>query len=461
MTHARSMGAPRAGRGAVLAMVVGVGAVMMLLVLAAYMYFRSNANTAVYQRDRLYAEYAAETGANLALHYLKTVEELPRQVFEPFPEGISMPEGSTVLVRIVPFFASEPLTDNGAAEIRSLGTHRSQVYRVAVRAVPRYLSGFALAVDTDIPNGFFMQGTVVDGPVHANGMIFFDSSTPDSTGDPWVASVTTTGNGGFVFADAGFSTIPHPQGSRTWVRPWPRHNQGRPFWYGDQEPVDMTAAASELAGMAQAAVSIRASRILLDGDRIIYRSEIGTAPETLSLRGTNVLAVTGSYNGVMVKSLSPLTVPVTILSWGDLVIGGTITGGAAGFEGPLGLVAMGDIIIENDPDFTGGPDWESPWDIETSSPFVVRASLAAPRGRLRPRSTQFPAEPTRVTVHGGLAVRSFSWSPSGSAGYTLGIAMDEGLSSHHPPGFPQVWKWAPTSWNMDVSEDEFEAGLYP
>lgn len=451
--------APRTGRGAVLAVVVAVGAVMMLLALAAFMYFRSNAGTAVFQRDRIFAEYAAESGVQLALHHLKTVDELPREFFEPFSEDIVLPEGSAASVRVVPFFAGEPLTGNGAVEIRSRGTYRSQEYRIIVRAIPRYLSGFALVTDSDIPNGFFAQGAVVDGPVHANGIVFFDSTSPDSTGDPWIESVSTTGEGGFYFSDTGYSTDPHPPGSRTWVRPWPRHNQGRPFWSPDREPVDMASAANAIIAASGGAVHIAASRILLDGNRLLYRTGVGAAPETLSLAGVHILTVSGGYGGVVVKSTRPLTAPLTIVSMNDMVIGGTITGAPAGLGGPLGLVAMGDIVIETDPELLHQYDWEPPWDIETASSFVIRASLAAPRGTIRARRAGYPTEAARLTVHGSLAVAEFSWTPSGTIGHSLGIAMDQGLKTHHPPGFPQVWKWEPTSWDLDVSEDEFEAGL--
>ena len=67
-TLRKAAGAPE--RGAVLAMVIGVTAVMMFLVLASYMYFRTSVNTAVFRRDRLMAAYAAESGANLAMHHL-------------------------------------------------------------------------------------------------------------------------------------------------------------------------------------------------------------------------------------------------------------------------------------------------------------------------------------------------------------------------------------------------------
>lgn len=450
----RASGAPE--RGAVLAMVIGVAAVMMFLVLASFMYFRSNVNTAVFRRDRLMAAYAAESGANLAMHHLGGMETVPREPFRPFPDGLTMPEGSRASVVIHPSGAPDPLIGNGSVEIRSLGSYRSQDYRVIVRAVPRYLSGFALVVNGDIPPGFFTDGRLVDGPVHANGRVHFDSSSPDSTNDPWVSAVSTTSSGGFYFSDAGLSNVPHPPASRTWVRPWPRHNQGRPYWSNTQEPVDMQRASGEFSRLAASAVAVTASRMLLDGNRVIYRRDRSSPPETLSLTGVHALSVSGGFDGTVLKSRAPLTRPLSIISRGNLVIGGTIDGGLAGHGGPLGLVALGDIIIETDPDFTGEDDWERPWNIETGSPFIIRAFLAAPNGRFRARTGMFPPGPTRISIQGGLAVGTFTGFTGGFSGYQLGVSMDPGLVHSHPPGFPQVWRWTPVSWLMDAPSEGFE-----
>lgn len=448
-------GHARSGRGAVLATTVAVAAVLMLLVLATFVYLRSNAGTAAYQRDRIHAAYASESGINLALHHLRGMNGVPAEEFDPFAGEILLPGGSTAAVQVTPAVSGDPMTANGAVEIRSEGRYRTQEYGIVVRAIPRYLSGFALVVNGDIPQGFFSQGSVVDGPVHANGRIFFDSVTPDSTGDPWIESVSTTSGGGFVFADAGISDVPHPEGSRTWVRPWTRHSQGKPFWSSSQEIVDMPLAAAELAAAAGRGTVIQASRVLLDGQRAIFRQRLDTAPETLSLSGVGVLSVQALYGSVVVKSLRPLTVPLTVFCRGDMVIGGPISGGLAGHGGPLGLVATGDIIVENDPASTGVSDWERPWHIETGSSFVIRAFLAAPTGRFRARSSLHPSESARITIHGGLAVNSFQWVSSGMSGYTLGIAMDPGLVYTHPPGFPQVWRWTPVSWSMNVNMEGY------
>ncbi|MFO7626388.1 MAG: hypothetical protein R6V62_03940 [Candidatus Fermentibacteraceae bacterium] len=435
-------------------MTVAVAAILMVLTLAALMYFRGSASSLMFQQNRLRAMYAAESGVNLALHCLKEMEELPSQRFDPFTESIGIADGSSSFsVTVVPLGAGRSTVLNGAVEIHSVGSHRTQEYRFVVRAVPRYLSGFALLVDGDIPQGFFSDGAVIDGPVHANGTIHFDSTTPDSTDDPRVSSISTTRDGGFVFSDVGAATEPHPTGSRVWVMPWLTHRQGRPTWTAAQDPVDMNRVVMELSEAARSGTNIHATRVLLDGDRIIYRADISSSPDTLPLEGIHIITVYGGYHGVTIKSLRRLTSPLTVFTSGDLVIGGPIDGGLAGLGGPLGLVSQRDIIIETDPDLTGQEDWEPPWQIETNTSFVVRAFLAAPAGRLRARDNHVLPTQTRFSIHGGLAVSSFSWSRNNTTGYSLGIAMDQGLSTFHPPGFPQVWKWTPVSWQMDSPQD--------
>ncbi len=440
-----------------LAAVVAAAAVMMVLVLTAFIYIRTNANTVRRERESLAASYAAESGANLAMHCLGELETIPGEPFRPFPNGLELPDGSRASVTVVPLTPGGGATVNSAADIHSLGRFRDTEYRIIVKAVPWYLSGFALLVGGDIPSGFFTQGSVVDGPVHANGFIHFDSTSPDSSGDPWVRSVSTSPEtGGFVFSDAGLSDFPHPPGSRTWVRPWPRHAQGSPSWSNTREPVDMPGVVSELTALQTRGLSLRASRILLDGSRVLCSAGEHQRPDTVPLAGVEVLCVRDAgMGGVTVKSLRPLTAPLTLITPGNLIIGGPIDGGLAGYGGPLGLVALGDIIIETPPGVSGRPDWEAPWDIETGSSFVVRAFLAAPQGSLRTRSPFFPEEPARFSLHGGLAVGSFAWKTASPYGYSLGIAFDPGMINFRPPGFPQVWKWTPVAWDMDVEENLF------
>ena len=170
----------------------------------------------------------------------------------------------------------------------------------------------------------------------------------------------------------------------------------------------------------------------------------------------NVLCVSGGYDGTILKSRASLAAPLTIISRGNLVLGGPIDGGLAGHGGPLGLVALGDIIVETDPEFTGQDDWDRPWDIETDSHISIRAFLAAPRGRFRARTGLYPPGLARISIQGGLATGTFTGFNAGLTGYELGISHDPGLVSLHPPGFPQVWKWTPVSWLMDAPREAFE-----
>jgi hypothetical protein len=134
-------------------------------------------------------------------------------------------------------------------------------------------------------------------------------------------------------------------------------------------------------------------------------------------------------------------------------IGGEIDGGAAGSGGPLGLVALGDIIIPADPDETGGSDWTGPWKIETDRGFLIRACLAAPAGCFKAEVPYLPNEQVRITVTGSLTERTMGRFSSAGSGYYVGNTWEQRLGALHPPGFPMLGRWNVYSWIMDPSDE--------
>ena len=451
-------------RGSALAMVVGVAGVLFLLTGVVYTLFQMNARTTLFKMDRIRAAMAAEAGSALALHHLSQMDSLP-DGGAPFilqMEGdssgwISLEDCGSFLVVIDPVNGMDGLCSNGAVEIRSRGLSRDVTRDVEMRAAPAYPSSYALLTESSIPEGYFVDGREVNGPVHSNGLIHFSSYSPDSTGDPYASMISTTSNGGFSFSGAGISDSPHPEGSSVWVRPFTRHRQGSPYWRTSAPEIDFMRMSEHFRGIVTGSVSshalrINAERVLIEGDRLVFKQSQTSPEETADLTGIDLVIVRNGFSPVMVKTVRRSDRPLTIIAANDLEIGGGIDGSAVGSGGPLGLVALGNIIIPADPDETGDEDWSGLWKIETNQGFLIRACLAAPSGTFKAEVPYFPEDQTRITVTGSLVERTMGRFSSGNSGYYVGNTWEQGLGALHPPYFPMLGRWNVYSWIIDPPE---------
>ncbi len=449
-------------RGAALAVVMFFTLVMSILASALYALYRSNVNSYIYTRNGNAAGYCAEAGARLAVHHLSENTFFPTATRPSFLPGatqegrIDLPwENGSALVVIDPRNNVENVNAIRGVQIRSRGFYLDAGSDVSVTYAPDYPSRYALLVDREIPPGFFTDGTVVDGPVHCNGDIHFGSVTPDSSDDPFVAEVSTTPLGGFVFSDAGRSGVPHPPGSRTWVRPYTRHRGGAPSWNPSAPVVDFRRLGNYFAGLGMTAHGmgtfiVGAKRIILDGNTMkIKTAETGPVSVLELGRDKNLVFVANGAMPVYIKSGRPTTIPLTIVTTGNVYISGNIYGETAGNSGPLALVSLGDIVVASDPSYSGEHDWSAPWDIQTEGNLEVRAYLAAPSGVLRSQSVLYPGIPVHMVLAGGLLEKRMGRLGTAMSGYRLVIRYDNGLGRVMPPHFPILENWIMMSWTED------------
>jgi len=451
-------------RGSALALVVGAASVLFLLTGVVYTYFRMNASASLFKQNRVRAAMAAEAGSAMAVHYLSSMESMP-QDGSPFVmhiEGDStgwtnLPGSGSFRVVIDPVDGLGGLCGNGAVEVYSQGLSSGVTRDILLKASPAYPSSYALLSDGEIPQGYFIDGRIVNGPVHSNGMIHFSSYSPDSVDDPFVEMVSTTRNGGFDISGFGISSVPHPEGSSVWVMPYSHHRQGSPFWRVYAPEIDFSRMNNYFHDIVSGSVQsdaerISAERIIIAGENLLYKESLESPERTLDLEGVNLVIVQNGFSPVTIKTILIPDHPVTIIATRDIEIGGTIDGGAAGASGPMGLVALGNIVIAADPDETGGDDWPGYWEIETNRGFLIRACLAVPAGTFKAEVPYLPSEQTRVTITGSLVERTHGRLSSGSSGYYMGNAWEQGLVAFHPPYFPMIGRWNVYSWIMDPPE---------
>lgn len=445
------------GRGAVLAIVAVLGGVLAILATAVFVIFNANLSSWEYRSGRVRAQLAAEAGVSLALHTLENGSAAP--CGEPFPlpgdsaQWIALPGGERVRIVLDPGDRNGLPLENGSVEIRARGWSGGTWRDVAVRAVPDYPSRYSLLTDQSIPGGIVCDGLRFDGSVHSNGAVHLGSSSPDSTDDPVMAEVSTTSGGGFFFEDVGPSVLPHPEGSRVWIRPYALHRQGRPFWDAASDSVDFTRLAEHFSGL-QALASARgtilpgARRMLLDGDRIITARDAGVPGDTVWLREADLVYIAGTAP-VLLKSVLPLTTPVTIVCSGPVGIMGPVRAGSASSGSPAAIVSLSSIYIARDPGLYGQEDWPSPWDIQTDRHLQIEATLCAPRGALSAEDPVACGNSYSFIVMGGLTAERIGMLGAPGSGYSLATAWDRGLQTIHPPHFPSLERWRPYSWEID------------
>ncbi len=415
--------------------------------------------------NRIRAATAAEAGTALAMHHLAFMQSLPEseQPFFLSLDGdsagwIELPDCGSFFVVIDPINGSTGLLNNGAVQVRSRGLAGDVTRDINISAAPSYPSSYALLTDNGIPEGYFIDGRIVNGPVHSNGLIHFSSYSPDSTDDPSVVMVSTAREG-FSFSGGGITDVPHPEGSSVWVGPYSHHRQGSPYWRVSAPQVDFSEMylhfRNLVTGSLQSnAVRITAERILIQGNSLLFKANRNAEQRTIDLTGVNLVIVRNGFHPVMVKTIYRPDHPLTIIATNDLVIGGTIDGGAIGAGGPLGLVALGDILIPADPDEAGGDDWPGRWAIETDQSFLIRACLVTPSGSFKAKVPYFPEVLARISLTGSLTQQTMGRISSGNSGYEMGNLWDPGLGALHPPYFPMLDDWTVYSWIIDPPEEE-------
>jgi hypothetical protein len=114
---------------------------------------------------------------------------------------------------------------------------------------------------------------------------------------------------------------------------------------------------------------------------------------------------------------------------------------------PFGLVSLASVVIARDPEDTGQPDWPWPWDITTNRHISISGFVACPGGTL---SAEAPSSGDyALNILGGLLEDRLGIVGTGSGGYELSIAWDEGFTGVHPPHFPSLEMWKMFSWQQD------------
>jgi len=450
-------------KGAVLAITLILAVVMFILSTAIFVLFNANIRSYSNTSDRIQAMATAEAGANIALHELALGNGVPVET-EPYSlpgdsaQWMSIQGGDgKAWVIIDPYDGNSVPNVIGAVEIRSRGLSGDVTIDVVIRASPDYPSRYAILMNRSISQGFFVDGTLIDGPVHSNGSIGFSSLTADSTDDPYVTAISTSQEN-FYFADAGYSDVPHPMSSNIWIRPYRSHSRGSPYWETEADSIDFQSISQwfrQLQNEAalQGTLISGTGRIILKDDKLLFKMGIDSPVDTLDLTGKEIVYFQCGGGHIYLKTSGNPDHAITFVSTGPIYIAGSIQK-PQDDSGPLGIVSLADIIIAEDPDLTGDDDWPYPWSIETDQHLQIRAVLAAPNGCLRAQNPGIPDPGMRVTVYGGTIFNHFGLTGMGGKGFEFAVTWNQTLTRMHPPCFPDLDRWVVSSWQQDMDYGE-------
>ncbi|MCD4774749.1 MAG: DUF4900 domain-containing protein [Candidatus Aegiribacteria sp.] len=446
-------------KGAVLAITMVLAVVLFILFTAVFVLFNANIDSYRNTSDRIQAMATAEAGANIALHELALGNGAPAETAPYSLPGDSAQwmsiQGGDGKARVIidPYDGNTIPNSIGAVEIRSRGLCGNVTRDVVIRASPDYPSRYALLMNRSISQGFFVDGTFIDGPVHSNGSIGFSSLSSDSTDDPYVAAISTSLED-FYFADAGYSDVPHPANSNIWIRPYRHHARGSPYWETEADSIDFHAISQwfrQLQNEAalQGTMILGTGRIILKDDMLLFKNGIDSPVDTIDLTGKEIVYIQCGGGRVYLKTSGSPDNAITLVSTGPIFVAGSIDKPRHDDSGPLGIVSLADIIIAEDPDLSGDEDWPYPWSIETDQHLQIRAVVAAPNGCLRAQNPGMPDPGMRFTIYGGLILNHFGLTGMGGKGYELAIAWNQALTRMHPPCFPDLNRWVISSWEQD------------
>ncbi len=316
-------------------------------------------------------------------------------------------------------------------------------------------SDYLLLIDD--PCGYFIDGSVMNGPLRSNGDLLILSFTPGRDNDPWFYTLTTASDSIYTFlADTSViisSILPHPLETNLWVEPYELMCQGPPWFNLGADTIPFGADNVNWQNTYYAAVDYglllsnldSGTRVILESDSIHLRETFDG--EILSycisdLQEPVIWIDNAPGDAIYIRSIPPdsgsgITVPVTLGCNGNVYIMGDIQ-----YEpvsgGMLGLITVyGDMLIADTPEYE---PWEGIWAIETEIDMVCSGSFLIISGVLKAENPWEPHPAVDFTIHGGIqlpdeGITAFI-SGSQTWGYFINRDFDQRFFMAGPPFYP-------------------------
>lgn len=315
--------------------------------------------------------------------------------------------------------------------------------------------------------GFFSDGTVMNGPVRTNGAFTMVSYTPGRENDPWFYSLTSAAESIYTVLPDTFvfisSTEPHPEGTNLWVEPYELMCQGPP-WFNlgadtipfGSENVDWQSARDAALGSGLFIDGLEpGARIIIEADTLHLRESPEGDVQSYCMSDFSVQVAwieNEPDEHIFLRSMPPdsgpgITIPVTLGCNGSVYIMGDVlyepvSGGMLGL-----IVKNGDVIIADTPEYD---PWEGIWAVETEKQMVFSGSVLILDGIFYAEYPWEPSPAVDFTIAGGMQLVDYGITAIVSGPHTFGYFIQYDFDSRFftasPPFYPMYDTGTGISW---------------
>ncbi|MFO7626387.1 MAG: hypothetical protein R6V62_03935 [Candidatus Fermentibacteraceae bacterium] len=476
-----------AGSALILVMISGI--FLIILVGAAYTYFKTSGDTQAWAVEKIQARYAAESGANLAVHMIMGGADVP-QGGEPdwFMGGefswFTLPDPlGEVKVVVDPNNNNDQVSVANAYEVRSVGRVSGHggyfSYGVRTAMMPENVARFSVFMDDPSTDGYYGDGYKFDGPFYANGPVCVYSSSIGTTNDPFFYSFTNTASY-YIYGQSGAGVhATTPQIGNLQMQPYNRLRMGAPWFELNAEPIPFGSGELEWTSVRNAAQSGglyltgtdvgNDMRILIRHDTLMVRLSAAAPVVKYPMAGYDKLAVwldlvpgqTVYLRSYGILEEDGLSIPLSIGTLGNIALAGNLYYQNSDPLDPnneimLGLMSVnGNLLIAHP---RNNVNWDQGFSVSTNQSIEVDAVLLSLDGVLQSqiktgpfdsRGFLFPSPGGDLTIVGGYMIQEEGFTSTTTTGHDIQVFFDPRLMTMHPPYFPNNGRWHTLYWEQD------------
>ncbi|MCD6587100.1 MAG: hypothetical protein J7K88_00960, partial [Candidatus Fermentibacteraceae bacterium] len=241
--------------GSALVLVLVASVFLIILTAGAYQYFKMNADTQIWAKDRIQAKLTAEAGINLATHMLVSGASLPpgtapQDILGTEVSFFDLPgDMGAVYATVDPSDANEQVTSANAYKIRCIATvpgRTMDTYGMESILMPENLARFSVFMDNPSTGGYYGDGYRFDGPFYANGPVNVQSSSPTHDNDPFFYTFRLTSD---YYVTSGGTHVTTPATGNLQMRPYNRLSMGAPYFELGIDPIPFGAGELDWQGV--------------------------------------------------------------------------------------------------------------------------------------------------------------------------------------------------------------------
>ncbi|MCD4709046.1 MAG: hypothetical protein K8S62_15055 [Candidatus Sabulitectum sp.] len=477
-------------RGSALVLVLISSIFLIILTAGAYQYFKGNADTQLWTRERMQAKLSAEAGLNLATHMLVAgatlpTDTIPQDILGTETSLFTLPGGmGGVYAAVDPNNKNYKLIMANAFMIRCVAFVSGSTiesYGMETIVMPENLARFSVFMDNPSLDGAYVDGYRFDGPFYANGPVRLVSNSASHDNDVFFYSFELTSDY-YVYGWGAGSHETTPAAGNLQMRPYNRLILGAPYFDLGVDPIPFgmdelnwegVKNAAQADGLSLTETEVpNGSRLALKGDTLFVKTDTTLISEVAyPLGGMDNPVVwiendPGDYFYLRGDQNQGLDMALTVGTIGDVYMSGPLIYENDDPQDPDNENLLGIMTVEGDLVIADYPGNQSAWGstryhIDTDSSFSYYAVVVALEGDILAEKYWEPSGVHEFRIVGGYMVQEEGYTSTGNAGFNMAVYFDPRLLYMHPPFFPTTANWNTTMWaeKHDMSIGDVKNGI--